>query len=317
MATRPLGKPPSPSTLTSPVGAPDPRRAAIPASPVQVTGAIGTPPPPGAPIHERNEPLKPELIAEQVAKAQANEQTLAPLAFETAPVPPGPHPPGAPFPVGPKTSVSLKPSDAVTEDLTSVAAALAESLESRGKGLDPAPATEGAPTPGEEPDARSADGEEGTALVPNPFPAGSSTDSPSRGIPHPSQDPGKTVTGGFGVGAMEYFALDGSEVAAIATRLVQRLLKQVTTDLRLGLAITYPQVRIRAAILIDGASEDATVHSQAFDLVDAEILHLEAVEVDDPETPPDALRIEAGLDRPYKRVVQMGAGRTIADREVR
>jgi hypothetical protein len=256
--------------------------------------------------------LTPELLAEQLAKAQANEQTLQPLVFESNVV----------ETVRKLAAVSLKPSAAVPEsapeaDLSSVAAALAESLESRGKGLDPAPATEGAPTPGEEPDARSADGEEGTALVPNPFPAGSSTDSPSRGIPHPSQDPGKTVTGGFGVGAMDYFALDGSEVAAIATRLVQRLLKQVTTDLRLGLAITYPQVRIRAAILIDGASEDATVHAQAFDLVDAEILHLEAVEVDDPETPPDALRIEAGLERPYKRVVQMGAGRTIADREVR
>jgi hypothetical protein len=301
MATRPTGLPPRPTALATPEGAP----------PI---------PPPGAP-RERNQPLKPELLAEQLAKARENERTLEPLAYVgVVPQPPAP-------------KVSLKPSAAVpagAEDTagdldtaSSLAKAFTESLASRGLDIPApsaevggtAPATE--PGPGEEANARSAEAEEGTALARNPFPAGSDTDSPSRGIPHPSHDPGKQVTGGFGVGAMEYFALDGSEVQVIVKRLLARLGKQLEADLRLTLAITYPQVRIRALVSIDGATEASSVNAQAFDLVEAEILHLEAVEVDDPETPPDALRDEAGLERPFKRVVQMGAGRTLADREVR
>jgi hypothetical protein len=54
----------------------------------------------------------------------------------------------------------------------------------------------------------------------------------------------------------------------------------------------------------------------AFSLSEAEILVLEALIEDDQTTPPDAHRLEADLERPFKRVILTGAGRQFADRDM-
>lgn len=274
-----------------------------PKPPLPITGSAGAPPPPGAP-HEVSQPLAPETLHDQLEKALAHEQELKPLKFPppklTAPAPvvgAGTGSGGEGLPKGGPTGgtgaingVSLKPSAAVAEDSGSI-----EAIE-----------------------ALITDTEE--ALIPSvPVvhqPAASTTDSPSRGVPKPIGDPGKQITGGWGESPSQYYALDGSELRTLIEGLMDDLKKQMTTDLRFSLALTYPQVRAKVTITIDGATADAGVNDVKFDLPLARIVTLETLILDDGVTPPDALRDAVGLPKPYKHLVKTGAGKFFADVEV-
>lgn len=156
------------------------------------------------------------------------------------------------------------------------------------------------------------------APVPAPHqPAASNTDTPSRGLPSPITDPGKRITGGFGEeGGFEpqYYALDGTELLALVETLIKSLVTDLHKDLRFGIAICYPQVAARVTIEIGGAHAAATVNDVAF-TVESRVLMLSATRMDDTSTPADALRVESGLDRPYKRTIRTPTGTFLVDRE--
>ncbi len=145
-------------------------------------------------------------------------------------------------------------------------------------------------------------------------PAASNTDSPSRGVPRPIADPNKQITGGWGQGGgTQYYALDGTEVQKVVVDLMANLRAQMAMDLRFGIAAVYPQIRIRVQILVDGSGPDAPINEGKFDLGQHRILTLEALAQDDQDTPADALRDDAGIQKPMKQIVQAGAARILVD----
>lgn len=274
-----------------------------------VTGSAGAPPPPGAP-HEVSQPLAPETIQAQLALAHQNEQELQPLKFAVKPPVPVAQPPAA---VG---GVSLKPSAAVADPYgfhTTI-----QSLVDQLADLE----TPGSPTSEEGPVLLPPTSEEEAGLStqsPPPLPhhpAGSDTDTPSKGIPKPIHDLGKQITGGWGepTGG-QYFALDGNELRVLIESLMADLKKQMTVDLRFSIALTYPQVRARVLIQIDGADQAAGINDVKFDLIAAKVFEADAVALDDQSTPADALRGAAGLKKPHKHLVKSGIGHQFADVE--
>lgn len=90
------------------------------------------------------------------------------------------------------------------------------------------------------------------------MPAASNSDSPSRGIPgtahspHRAKDP-LEVTGGFGGGGGEYFALDGTEVRTCVEQLLDELIQQAENDVRVVAltADTVAEIRIALAVTAD------------------------------------------------------------------
>jgi hypothetical protein len=158
-----------------------------------------------------------------------------------------------------------------------------------------------------------------TEPVKDPQPAASDTDTPTRGIPKPITDPGKKITGGWGDdGGFEsqYYALDGNELRALIRSIWKELDHQLDLDLRFGIACCYPRVACRVTIEIGGAAPDASVNDVAFDL-DSRVVFLSGQKVDDNSTPADQLRIDAGVERPYKRTIKTATGSYIVDRETR
>ena len=164
-----------------------------------------------------------------------------------------------------------------------------------------------------------------------PFqPAASNTDSPSRGIPQPILDPGKRITGGFGVpgvGATQYFPLDGYELRQLVERLCDRLKSRVADDLRFMRAMTYPRAFVRLDLTVEcwGAAlqhHDIPVVEAPHDKTPIEIAREYADEVlfvlreqrrefDDagtPETPANAIREEISAPIPYKQPIHTSAG---------
>lgn len=245
--------------------------------------------PPSSAPREVSQPLRPDAgtivrrdpktgaILEALSPAEsaaAHERQLQPLQFTAQP-----DPALAPKPAGPRP---------------------------RAKNSAPAPAeppkqeASSIPAPAQEPEPIST--APGIA-VPTEFPyqpAASDTDSPSRGIPHPSLDPGRAVTGGWGQGPPQYFALTGDELRELVRSLFDRLNDQLNTDLRFGIAAAYPQVRATVIVKVDGATETAGINDVAFDLQAARLLTLTAMAADTDETPPDQLRDEIGLPKPQK-----------------
>ena len=163
-------------------------------------------------------------------------------------------------------------------------------------------------------------------------PAASNTDSPSRGIPTPSTDPGKTITGGFGSAAdAQYFPLDGSELLKAVWLLMDELAARIKDDLRFSMAITYPRVSAKVQVVIEGYTVDQPMviervmppHSKT--PVELAAAHADEVvfivktqrrEFDDlgaSESPPNAIRDEIGAVIPRKQVFGEGPQRTIAD----
>lgn len=165
-----------------------------------------------------------------------------------------------------------------------------------------------------------------------PQPAASDTDSPSRGMPRASTDPGKTVTGGFGVaGPPQYFPLDGAELREAVLGLFGELEHRLKNDLRFHPAITYPRVAIKVTVLVTGYTGDTdfaiekTKEHADLSEKDAETLALPPVKIEVEETlrefgtdgaaenPPDRIRESLGLSKPRKQTVMTPTGRQIVD----
>lgn len=228
-------------------------------------GSFGTPPA-GAP-HEVAQPLAPQLVADQIAKARVNERELPPFAPKQGPPPM----------------------------------------------LDQ-------PVPVER--------------VANPMPAASDGDSPSRGVPRPIGDPGKQITGGFGdAGAAQYFPIDGEELRQVSLHLLGDVVRRIENDLRFSMAITYPRVRVKVQLIVEGYAESAafTIDKEGVPHdktpVDVALAHgavpveftvgavrQEFSEDGVSEYPPDRMRDELGLQKPHKQSVGTSAGRMIVDR---
>ena len=159
------------------------------------------------------------------------------------------------------------------------------------------------------------------------MPAASDTDSPARGVPRGTPTrPGKEITGGFSSPAeMQYFALDGRELKALVETLMDELHARIQDDLRFNEALVYPRVAVKVAVTVTGYMQDngflvervlpptapaasATPLDIAEQVADEVVFVMMATrrETDDQGesvTPPDAIRVELGLDRPYKRRV--------------
>lgn len=270
---------------------------AVPVAPAHpsagpVTGVFAEPPA-HAP-YETTQPLDSSVLQGQLAKAAANEKELQPLKFAIdKAVAAAAGAPGTPVPHGVVTAAPTTAPDAPAGSAH----------------LHEAP---GAPTG--LPDGTAPLG----ALTKVHQPAASNTDSPSRGVPKPQLDPGKTITGGWGHGAMgqpQYFALDGSELRALILTLWKDIETRMAADLRFMMACTYPRVMARITVEVCGATPDAAINDVAFTL-DTRVIEFVTQAIDDQETPADALRDIAGLDKPFKHLVQTTTGQIIVDKDV-
>lgn len=257
-------------------------------------GAFGAPPA-HAP-HEVTHDLTPDAVADQLARARQHERTLQPLVF------------GAKI-----RSDAPTPAEQVLEQTF---AAPPPSAEPPRKVMTPAM-------------------QETPVVVAERShqPAASDTDTPSRGIPRPIDDPGKRITGGFGdLGEAQYYALDGMELKELVKHLMGKLLGQVENDLHFSMAITYPRVEVKVCVqvsgyakegafeLFKGGSHDKTTVENAVK-AGAQPIALELAETraefdanGEPIDAPDRIRDELGLEKPHKQVVQMGVNRSIVDR---
>ena len=163
-------------------------------------------------------------------------------------------------------------------------------------------------------------------------PAASSTDSPSRGIPRPIDDPGKKITGGFGVAAdAQYFPLDGAELLNVVWLLMDELAQRLPNDLRFSMAVTYPRAAVRVQVVVEGYPEEAgfqiTRLAPPHEKTPVEIAAQHADECvfvvkaerreftaeGDISSPPNAMRAETGQVIPRKQWVGEGAARQMAD----
>lgn len=164
-------------------------------------------------------------------------------------------------------------------------------------------------------------------------PAASNSDSPSRGIPREIDDPGKRITGGFGVsGPPQYYPLDGAELRVACEDLLEKVHARIQNDLRFHPAMTYPRVRATLTLAIEayGQEEPHEIKTE-FDhaktpvavALDAGAVHstfevAETIQEFDkdgnPEDPPDRVRDALGLEKPRKQFVEMAGGRVLVDR---
>ncbi len=202
--------------------------------PLPADGRAGLAPPPGADLSP-SQPLTADagtivgadgLAYRPIDKARANERDLAPLTYRD-----------------------------------SIATAAAELAGTAVPGVVQAPhAVVAAAAP-----VKAAVIAPAVSRAPDPTqPAASNTDSPTRGIPgtahspHRAKDP-LVVTGGFGAGSGEYFALDGVEMKACLETLLEQVLGQAENDHRIvGMSgLTTAEVSLRAMLLAD--TEDQTV----------------------------------------------------------
>jgi len=247
--------------------------------------------------------LTPDALAQHAARALANERELAPLKFET----------------------SHKP---ITSSVLPVPNPIVKAPRGPQEGTDVQSlvADVFGPSEPERPVGAVAQ------HVKSHQPAASDSDSPSRGIPTASADPGKQVTGGFGdVGEAQYFSLDGTEVRNLTLMLMDELSARIQDDLRFSMAVCYPRVTVRVEIHVEGFAEDqgfvipkvmpphertpveiAQQHGdQIVFVVVAERQEMtpEGVSV----APPNKLRIEMGLPVPRKQSIETPTGRILVD----
>ena len=253
---------------------------------------------------EVSQPLSPELIAQQQAKARANEQVLPPF-----------NPPG-----NRKVGTLQKMVNAAADMF----------------GNSPQPPV----PPAVAPPAQVVGPVEQTALpgpndpvLPPIQPhqrAGSNTDSPSRGIPTRVGDPGKQVTGGFGpaVGLI-YEPLNGSELRDKVTAMLLKVIEDMKNDLRFSMALTYPRIKVSAEIRFTGFADvhhDFEVPCVGFEMHEnpIEVAREVATEVcfvvraghaedGTSATAPNAVRGDLGLPIPAKQPIEVPGGVTWAD----
>jgi len=288
-------------------------RSEIIAASLESTG--GAVPPPGAP-REFTQPLSDQAVADQLARASANERELKPLVFEQRPL--------------------------VSQPVVSAVEALSSQRrirQVRRTAPDTAPAgsavvltdaDEIAPPPS------------AAQPVPTGFTdldppllhqrAASNTDSPSRGIPKATTDPGKQVTGGFGdAGQAQYYPLDGLELKELVRSLLDKLNARIEDDLRFSLAICYPRVSVRLELIVDGYPVDAGFQIPTvlppYEKTPIEVArdhgndivfvvreqHVEMSAEGESVTPPNLLRQELGLRVPRKQALDTPMGRQMVD----
>lgn len=270
--------------------------------------AAGAVPPPGAP-HEVAAPLDAGLIAEQLARAAANERELKPLTFQTT-----------------RPSVE-QPAISAVEAVSaqrSIRRVVRNRQEPSGIVLTDADAA------GAQPVAQPVPGQ-----IDPPLPhqrAASDTDTPSRGIPKAIVDPGKQVTGGFGdAGQAQYYPLDGLELRELVYSLMDQLHARLQDDLRFSMAICYPRVSARVEVVIEGYPIDTgfvipqvgkphekTPMEIARQLANDVVFVVKAERVEmtaDGESiaPPNLIRQELSLPVPRKQAVETPTGRVLVD----
>jgi hypothetical protein len=175
------------------------------------------------------------------------------------------------------------------------------------------------------------------AGVKQEFPAASNSDSPSRGLPGTAPVPAARksapiqTTGGFGEAEAEYFPLNGQELRTLIEQLMDEVHARLQNDLRFHIATTYPRVSARVQIIVEAEADDQTVSIEkvmvpqervpldvAQERADSVVfvvrsLRREFDEAGNVETPPDAMRDELGLQKPRKRTIKNGAGKSLVD----
>lgn len=253
--------------------------------PSRTPGQVGVAPPPGAPI-EVALPLDPAAVAQQLAKATANERALKPLVFQAGPVvtpgssasqgstgggktAPSQQRPGRPSPNNvmpasrsttqthtrpPLTIADGQPlivlTDGVPPAVTDTPTpAVAEQPE-----LAPPPAIRPGAPEGKLADVVRAQLEQRARLA---QPAASNSMDPTRGVPRGTTDPAKAITGGFGdaVGA-QYFPLDGTELRELVLAMCDKFVDTLQNDLRFSIATVYPRVAVSLELRVEGFVED-------------------------------------------------------------
>lgn len=162
-------------------------------------------------------------------------------------------------------------------------------------------------------------------------PAESDTDSPKRGIPTPSFDPGKAVTGGWGP-AMEaqYYPLDGTELRKLVEDMLERLRDQIQNDLHFSIAMVYPRVEVSLSLQIGGYNEanaytiqKRAVHDKTSEEVarvvgepfseEFSVTRAEFNQDGEPQDPADRMRDSLGLAKPHKQQIEAGGQKMIVD----
>lgn len=294
-------------------------------SKLPIAGGAGVPPPPNAP-YEVTTLGSEQATAEQIAMAQANEKSLAPLVFEQRP----------PTPVASPAAPLVSAADAVNNS-SRIRRVAARRPSVEGGESTSADAAE----PGTIvlTDVSSVDVSQGAVDPPRDRPAdgkfqpaASDTESPSRGQPRPVDDPGKKITGGFGdAGEAQYFPLDGSELRELIYALMDQLHARLQDDLRFTMAICYPRVSARVVIEVE-----AHVADQSFDIPKVMVpyaktpievarahgdqvvfaLVAERVEMEADGTsitPPNQTRLDLGLTIPRKQAIETPTGRQLVD----
>ena len=163
-------------------------------------------------------------------------------------------------------------------------------------------------------------------------PAASNTDSPSRGVPQPIADANKQISGGFGdVLEAQYFPLDGSELKALIEALLDDCYVRIQHDLRFSMAATYPRVRARVEVIVEGWAEDQSqaivVHAKPHERTPIDVARAKADEIcfvvvsareefdaaGNVSSSPNAIRQELGLTAPQKQRVNTPGGPMIVD----
>ena len=306
---------------------------------IPATGAIGSVPPPDAPI-ESAAPLRPETIAHLQARASENEVELKPFA--------------------PPQRVMTRPQMValIGEEAVKAAELRGDLLASNPAPVAPKPPVPPPPAPstasliadvfGDPQADLSAEADHGgygsvPALTPEDrqrMPAASEGDTPSKGLLPTLVPPkgDKEISGGFmETGDAQYFPMSGDELRELVIALCDNILKQVDNDLRFSLALTYPRVRARVVVEIEGAADDnnagfvierihvpklgdpgstpGDIARQRADTV-VFVVKAERQEVTDAgesDTPPDQFRAELGLPIPRKAIVTSGGRESFVD----
>jgi len=112
----------------------------------------------------------------------------------------------------------------------------------------------------------------------------------------------------------QYYALDGTEVQALAHTLWKELAASMETDLRFHIAVCYPQALVRVSVEVTGSVPGAPINDVAF-TTSSRILLLSAEAADTDTTPADALRDRAGVVKPFKHHVTTASGPQLVDRD--
>lgn len=257
-----------------------------------------------APV-QTSAPLSDALIAQQLAIARQNEVPLKPLVFDVPDRPRVELPPMRWDPialtmvpdVAAQAAAAPTPSLIVTlEDsglrmpavaLDSGAASSPAIILTDAPELPTAPAPTAEPTPALQlPRMNVSAGLRGAVdellakHVPSRMPAESNTDSPARGIPQPSLDEGKKITGGFGgAGEAMYFPMDGAELKEVVRGHLSVIDAQLDNDLRFSPALCYPRLTVEVIVRVGAYAVDGPDYDPSFEIVRGTVHDKTPVEV--------------------------------------